>query len=82
MLEILLSDDFEADQNIDALETEDSDAGGVEIQGYLPETVLSMNKLHPNSNICDGNSDASVGVGKPQRTKTRIKRSTQHHQVR
>ncbi len=40
-LERLLSDDFEADQRqIDALESEDIDAGGADIQGYLPETVL------------------------------------------
>ncbi len=40
----MLSICFEADQNsIDALESEDCDAGGVDIQGYLPETVLSIN---------------------------------------
>ena len=44
MLERFLRDDIEAHQkDIDLLESEDSDAGGVEIQGYLPETVLSIN---------------------------------------
>ena len=43
-MERLLRDDIKADQsNIDTLESEDSDAGGAEIQGYLPEVVLCMN---------------------------------------
>ncbi len=64
MLKRLLRDDVEADQsNIGPLESEDSDAGGVEIQGYLPETVLSMNKLDLRSNISDGDSEASKGGG-------------------
>ncbi len=51
-LERLLSDDFEADQSdIDALESEDSDAGGVEIQGYLPEALQSLNELYPSSSV-------------------------------
>ncbi len=63
MLERLLRDDIEADQsNIDPLKSEDSDAGGVEIQSYLPEVVLSSNKLGPSNNISDGDSDASVGA--------------------
>ncbi len=37
----------EADQSdIDALESEDSDAGAVEIQGYLPEALQSMHELY------------------------------------
>ncbi len=64
MLERFLRDDIEAHQkDIDLLESEDSDAGGVEIQGYLPETVLSMNKLDSRSNINDGDSDVSMGGG-------------------
>ncbi len=55
MLEQLLSICFEAGQNsIDALESEDSDAGGVDIQGYLSKTVLQTNKLDPSSDISDG----------------------------
>ena len=51
-----------ADQSdIDTLESENSGAGGVEIQGYLPEAVLIMNELDPSSNISDGNSDAFCG---------------------
>lgn len=42
----------------DALENENSDAGRIEIQGYLPETVLSLNELDPSSNITDGDIDA------------------------
>ncbi len=65
MLERLLRDDIEADQsNIGPLESEDSEARGVEIQGYLPETVLSMNKLDPSCNISDGDSDVSMGGGR------------------
>ena len=42
MLKRLLSVLFEADQNsIGPLESEDCDVGGLEIQGYLPESVLS-----------------------------------------
>ncbi len=64
VLKQLLRDDTEADQsNISPLENEDSDAGGVEIQGYLLETVLSMNKLDPSTNISDRDSDASMGSG-------------------
>ena len=60
----MLTDDIEGDQsNMYPLESEDSDAGGVEIQAYNLEVVLSMNKLGLNSNIIDGNSDASVGGG-------------------
>ncbi len=47
----------------DLLESEDSDAGSVEVQGYLSETVLSKNILDPSSNISDGDSDASMGGG-------------------
>ena len=55
---------IEADQsNIGPLESEDSDTGGVKIQGYVQETVPNMIKLDPNSNISEGDSDASVGGG-------------------
>ncbi len=61
MLERLLRDEIKADQsNIGPL---DSDAGGVEILSYLPETVLIMNKLDPSSNISDGDSDTSMEGG-------------------
>ncbi len=64
MLERLLREDTEADQSdIDPLESKDSDAGGVEIQGYLPESVMSINKLDPISNISYGDSDASMRGG-------------------
>ncbi len=60
MLEQLLSILFEANQNIiDTLESEDCDA-----EDYLPETVLSMNKLDSSSNNVDGDIDASVGGGR------------------
>ena len=69
MLERLLSDDFEADQsNKDALEREGRGAGGIEIQCYFPEAVLSMNKLDFSSNISVGDGDAFVGVSEPQMT--------------
>ncbi len=62
MLKWFLRDDVEADQsNIGPLESEDSDTGGVDIEGYLPEIVLSMNKLDLSSNISDGDSEASKG---------------------
>ncbi len=78
----LLWNDIEAPQSdIDPLESKDSDAGGVEIQGYIPESLLIMNKFGSSSKISDGDSDACMGVGKPQRTLARIKRYTQHHQV-
>ncbi len=64
VLEQFLRDDIEANQsNIGPLESEESDAEGVEIQGYLLQTVLSVNKLDRNSNIWDGDSDASIGDG-------------------
>ena len=50
MLKRLLRDDVEADHtNIGPQES--LDAGGVEIPGYLPETLLSMHKLDCSSNI-------------------------------
>ncbi len=64
MLERLLSVCFEADQNgIDSLKSEDCDAGGVEIQGYLPETVLTINKLDRSIYISNGDIDASMEGG-------------------
>ena len=64
MLERLLREDIEADQSdIDLLVSEDSDAGGVEIQGYLPESVMSKNKRDPSSNISYGDNDASMRGG-------------------
>ncbi len=64
MLGRLLRDDIEAHHsNIDPLESEYSDTGGVEIQCYLPETVLSKNKLDSSSNISDGDIDACMGGG-------------------
>ncbi len=64
MERLLRDEDIEADQSKrETICSEDSDAGGVEIQDYLPETVLSMSKLDPSSNISDGDSDASMGGG-------------------
>ncbi len=68
----------------DALESEDSNARAVEIQGYLPEALESMNEFYPSSSVSDRDSDASEGEGgggHPQRTETRIKRCTEHHRV-
>ncbi len=63
-MERLLSDDFEADQSdTDALESEDSDAGAVEIQGNLPEALQSMHEL---SSVSDGDSDASERWASPR----------------
>ncbi len=51
-LERSLCDDFEADQSdIDILESEDSDDGAVEVQGYLPEALQSLNELYPSSSV-------------------------------
>ncbi len=49
------------------LESQDSDSRGVIIQGYLPEAVLSNNKLHPNSGICYGDCNSSVRGGRAQK---------------
>ncbi len=61
----MLSDDFEADQSDtdDALESEDSDAGAVEIQGYLPEALQSMHEFYPSSSVSNGDNSVSEGGG-------------------
>ncbi len=78
----MLSDDFEADQSdIDALESEDSNTGAVEIQGYIPDALQSMNEfILPVVSVMETAMLLRV-VGEPQRIQTRIKRCTHHHQV-
>ncbi len=64
-MERLPSDDLEADQSdMDVLKSEDSDAGAVEIQGYLPEALQSIHEFYPSSSVSDGNRDTSEGGGR------------------
>ncbi len=69
VLERMLSDDFEtAQSNIDTLDSEDSDAGAVEIQGYLPRLCGACMSYILAVVLEMETAMFLRGVGEPQRT--------------